>query len=105
MRRKTAITLAGLLFPAALVVAAPLPPSSGTQLGKVTGGEFREANVLIKRKCTSCHNDDRIQKALAAGKDMEMIQQRMEKKGVNLSVDEQDVLGVFWKETPLKPKK
>jgi hypothetical protein len=104
MRLEIAVALAGALFPITIAAAGPAP-SSGSHLGSVTGGEFREANVLIKRKCTSCHNDDRIQKALAAGKDMEMIQQRMEKKGVNLSVGEQDVLGVFWKETPLKPKK
>lgn len=118
MRHKIAATVALALFPVTILAAAPPAPSSGanpaaaspalssgTNLGSVTGGEFREANVLIKRKCTSCHNDDRIQKALAAGKDMQIIQQRMEKKGVNLTVDEHDVLGVFWKETPLKPRK
>ena len=39
---------------------------------------------------------------MAAGKDMLQIQKQMEKKGVKLDSNEHEVLGIFWKQTPLK---
>lgn len=80
-------------------------PSSGTNLGAVTGGTFKEAHMVIDKKCVSCHTAERIESAIAAGKDMQKIQHRMELKGVKLTADEQTVLGIFYKQTPLKPKK
>ncbi|MBU5615378.1 cytochrome C [Geomonas azotofigens] len=80
-------------------------PSSGTNLGSVTGGVFKEAHLVIDKKCVSCHTAQRIESAIAAGKDMQKIQHRMELKGAKLTADEQTVLGIFYKESPLKPKK
>ncbi|WP_281379526.1 hypothetical protein [Geomonas limicola] len=36
---------------------------------------------------------------------MTKIQQEMEKKGAKLEPKEREVLGIFWKQTPLKPAK
>lgn len=97
-----------LLSCTALYAAQERPqsaPQSGTKLGSVTGGVFKEAHMVIDKKCISCHTAQRIESAIAAGKDMQKIQHRMELKGVKLTVDERTVLGVFYKESPLKPKK
>ncbi|QXE90808.1 cytochrome C [Geomonas subterranea] len=80
-------------------------PKSGTNLGSVTGGVFKEAHMVIDKKCVACHTAQRIESAIAAGKDMQKIQHSMELKGVKLTADEQTVLGIFYKESPLKPKK
>ncbi|GFO64954.1 cytochrome C [Geomonas paludis] len=80
-------------------------PASGKNLGSVTGGTFKEAHLVIDKKCVSCHTAERIENAIAAGKDMQKIQHRMELRGVRLTADEQSVLGIFYKESPLKPKK
>ncbi|MBU5638822.1 cytochrome C [Geomonas sp. Red69] len=80
-------------------------PTSGTNLGSVTGGVFKEAHLVIDKKCVSCHTAERIESAIVAGKDMQKIQHRMELKGVKLTADEQSVLGIFYKQSPLKPKK
>lgn len=105
MRRSLILTLALTLFSVTTLTAAQEAPPKGSNLGSVTGGDFNKAHLLIEKKCTSCHTDQRIREALAAGKDMQAIQLRMEKKGLKLTGEEQSVLGIFWKETPLKKKK
>ncbi|HBG06256.1 MAG: cytochrome C [Geobacteraceae bacterium GWC2_58_44] len=105
MRRTLIVTLALTLFSISTLRAAQQFPSSGSNLGSVTGGDFKRARLLIEKKCTACHTDQRIREALAAGRDMQTIQRQMEKKGVTLSADERTVLGVFWKQTPLKKNK
>lgn len=105
MRRTLIVTLTLTLFSLTPLRAAQEAPPIGSNLGSVTGGDFSNAHVLIEKKCTSCHTDQRIKEALAAGKDMFAIQLRMEKKGLTLSGEEQSVLGIFWKETPLKKRK
>jgi len=105
MRQTLVLTLALTLFSITTLRAAQESTSSGSNLGSVTGGEFRKAHLLIEKRCTACHSDERIEKAVAAGKDMQAIQRQMEAKGVSLSADEQTVLGIFWKQTPLKERK
>lgn len=80
------------------------PPTSGHALGGVTGGKFGKAQAVIQSKCISCHGAKVIEDAIAAGKNMQKIQQRMEQKGVKLSANDRTVLGVFWHQTPLKQK-
>ncbi|GFO57447.1 hypothetical protein GMSM_44540 [Geomonas sp. Red276] len=80
------------------------PPATGQNLGAVTGGHFGKAAPVIQKKCVSCHSAKRIEEAIAAGKDMKKIQQRMEQKGVKLSANDKSVLGIFWQQTPLKKK-
>lgn len=80
-----------------------IPPPAGHSLGSVTGGDFRlKANTVIQKKCTACHSSKVIEQAIAQGKNMQKIQQRMERKGVKLSANDKTVLGVFWQQTPLK---
>lgn len=95
-----ALTLVSFTTP---LGAQDVPPA-GSRLGSVTGGDFQEAHLLIENKCTPCHSTGRIEEALSAGKEMQSIQHRMEQKGVSLKADEQMVLGIFWKQTPLKKR-
>lgn len=85
--------------------AAQTPPPAGKDLGSVSGGVFNEAHLVIDNKCLKCHTGTRIEEALSAGKDMQMIQQRMEQKGAKLTTDEKSALRIFWRETPLRQKK
>lgn len=105
MQVKLKATISLTLLAATSLHAAQLPPPGGAKLGSVTGGVFKEAHLVIDNKCLKCHTSQRIEAALSAGKNMQMIQRRMEQKGVNLSADEQKVLGIFWKESPLKQKR
>jgi uncharacterized membrane protein len=100
---------------AALVIAAAwissawavkLAPLAGENLGSVTGGDFKKkAHSVIQKKCTNCHTDQVIKDAIAAGKNMQKIQAEMEKKGVGLSANDREVLGIFWNQSPLKVRK
>ena len=104
MRRHLLLTLTLTLssFTAPVQAVQELFPLSGSNVGSVTGGDFKTAHHLIEKKCISCHSAKRIEEALAAGMDMQKIQQRMEQKGVRLSSNEREVLGIFWQQTPLK---
>ena len=104
MRQSLVLTLALTLFSITTLRAQVVPPA-GSNLGSVTGGDFKHAHLLIEKRCTACHTDQRIKDALIAGKDMKQIQTRMELKGLSLTVDEKSVLGIFWQQTPLKKKK
>jgi hypothetical protein len=106
--RITAALAVSIFSYTALYAAQELPqsaPQTGSSLGSVTGGVFTKAHMVIDKKCVSCHTAERIESAIAAGKDMEKIQHRMQLKGAKLTADEQTVLGIFYKESPLKPKK
>ena len=106
--------LSHLLTLALLVTTAPfgsargteLAPLAGDNLGKVTGGDFeKNAHAVIEKKCITCHSDQVIKDAIAAGKNMQKIQVEMEKRGIGLSANDREVLGIFWRQTPLKEKK
>jgi len=105
MKLKLIATMALTLFSVTSLHATQTPPSSGSDLGSVSGGVFKDAHLVIDNKCLKCHSAKRIEAALSAGRDMQEVQRRMELKGVKLSADEQKVLGIFWKESPLKQKK
>lgn len=95
-------------FATALMVTASAcwSAETGSNLGNVKGGDFKEAQGVITKRCTTCHSATRIDAALAAKKDMLKIQQAMEAKGVTLSAKEREVLGIYWKQqNPLKQKK
>ena len=86
--------------------AVELAPLAGDNLGKVTGGDFnKKAHAVIQKKCVTCHTDQVIKDAIAAGKNMQRIQARMEKKGIGLSANDREVLGIFWNQSPLKEKR
>ncbi len=68
-------------------------------LGNVTGGNSHKAHAIIDKKCTSCHSKEKIDIALSSGKNMNLIQKEMEKKGVTLNANEREVLGIFWKQS------
>ena len=108
MRQKAVLTIAITLFSittAWAVWEAPAAGISGSNLGAVTGGDFKKAHEVINQRCVTCHTSERIDAAMAAGKDMTQIQKLMEKKGVKLDSKEHEVLGIFWKQSPLKGAK
>ena len=106
---KTSLLGAAALAASLIIIpslqAAQKAPEEGSNLGAVTGGKFNKAHLIIDKKCTACHDQKRIEEALASGKDMLAIQHRMEMKGLKLNADERKVLGIFWQRTPLKGKK
>ena len=108
MTHNPALTAALLIAAASMssAWAVELAPQAGDNLGKVTGGDFkRKAHAVIQKRCLTCHTDQVIKDALAAGKNMQKIQAEMERKGVGLSANEREVLGIFWNQSPLKEKK
>jgi uncharacterized membrane protein len=105
MNTKNAAVLAGLMMCATSAVAA-VAPQGVTNMGNVLGGDVKAANTVLESKCTKCHSRKVIDAAIFANKDMQKIQQEMEKKGAKLNTNEQDVLGIYWKQqNPLKKDK
>lgn len=88
----------------ACCLATALAQEAGSNLGNVKGGDFHAARSIISKKCTVCHTDKVIDAALSANKDMAKIQQEMEKRGASLNSSEREVLGIYWKQNPLKQK-
>jgi uncharacterized membrane protein len=104
MRKAIMLTTAMTLLSITTVWAAWEVQQSGANLGAVTGGDIKKAHEVIEKKCITCHTSERIEAAWAAGKNMLQIQQAMEKKGAKLNSNEHEVLGIYWKQTPLKKK-
>ena len=105
MTTRFAAVLAGLTLCATPLMAA-VAPQGVTNMGSVLGGDVKAAHSVIESKCTRCHSRKVIDAAIFANKDMPKIQQEMEKKGANLNANEQDVLGIYWKQqNPLKKSK
>lgn len=65
---------------------------------------MQKPNRKTLTKCTPCHTDKVIDAALSENKDMIRIQQEMEKRGASLNNNEREVLGIYWKQNPLKQK-
>ena len=59
---------------------------------------------VIKKKCTGCHGEDRINAAFKAGRDMKAVQREMEKKGAKLNDQDKSTLDFYWKQTPVLKK-
>jgi uncharacterized membrane protein len=74
-------------------------------LGSVQGGTFTKARAVITKRCITCHSSEKIDAALTSGKDMGAIQREMELKGARLDASEREVLGIYWRQNPLKHKK
>jgi uncharacterized membrane protein len=107
MRQKAMATIAITLFSissAWAVWQVPQSSLSGENLGAVTGGDFK-AREIIGKKCVACHSSERIDAAMMSGKDLLKLQQEMEKKGAKLDRNEHEVLGIFWKQSPMKGAK
>lgn len=101
----SASTASAVAIIAILSFSAASAEESGTNLGNVKGGDFHAAKGIINTKCTPCHSDKVIDAALSENKDMARIQQEMEKRGARLDNNEREVLGIYWKQNPLKQKK
>jgi uncharacterized membrane protein len=102
MKPIQALSLAIPLILTAPLWAAQDTPPSGSNLGNVVGGDYKKAHAIIQAKCTLCHTDKRIDAAISANKDMAGIVREMEKRGAKLNANEREVLGIYWKQNPLK---
>lgn len=103
MTRTLSCVLSLLLIASSPALSAD-PPKAGTNLGNVRGGDFSKARSIIDKNCTSCHSSAIIDTALSEGKDMSAIQRKMEKRGARLNTNEREVLGIYWKQNPLKKR-
>ena len=56
----------------------------------------KEYAEIIKKRCTLCHTQDRIEAAIKGGQDMDQILSKMMTMGAQLTDREQKVLGTFW---------
>lgn len=105
MKRNLYLAVVLTLLEISGAIAANRDLQSGTNLGNVKGGDFKQAHSIIERKCTRCHSSEKIDMALSSGKDMNRIQEEMEKRGAPLDIKEREVLGIYWKQaSPLKKK-
>jgi hypothetical protein len=105
MKTGYAAALVALALCATSAMAA-VAPQGVTNMGNVLGGDVKAAHSVIESKCTRCHSGKIIDAAIFANKDMEKIQQEMEKKGAGLNANEREVLGIYWKnQNPLKKSK
>jgi len=105
MNTRYAAVLAGLMLCATPLMAS-VEPQGVTNMGNVRGGDVKAAHSVIEMKCTRCHSGKIIDAAIFANKDMQKIQQEMEKKGATLNANEREVLGIYWKQqNPLKKSK
>jgi uncharacterized membrane protein len=105
MNTRFAALVVGLTLCSTTLMAA-VAPQGVTNMGNVLGGDVKAAHSVIEAKCTKCHSDKIIDAAIFANKDMVKIQQDMEKKGAALNANEQEVLGIYWKQqNPLKKSK
>jgi len=105
MNTRKAALIAGLMLCATPLMAS-VAPQGVTNMGSVLGGDVKAAHTVIETKCTKCHSRKVIDAAIFANKDMLKIQLEMEKKGAKLNSNEQEVLGIYWKQqNPLKKGK
>jgi len=93
------ITSLAIIISIFCISSASQASEQRVNLGNVTGGDSKKALAIIDKKCTRCHSKEKIDIALSSGKDMNVIQKEMEKRGSRLSSKEREVLGIFWKES------
>jgi len=86
-----------IIFTAAICIFA-ISTSSYASDNLVKKSNATKAHSIIDKKCTTCHSKEKIDLALSSGKDMNQIQKEMVNKGAKLSSNEQEVLGIFWKQ-------
>ena len=56
----------------------------------------KEYQEIIKKRCSICHDQQRIEEAIKNGRDMEQILNKMMAMGATLTDHEKKVLGTFW---------
>ena len=66
-------------------------------------GSTEEYRDIIEKRCTSCHDADRIERAMMDRSNVNEILNKMQKMGAELTARDKDVLGIFWG-SPLKEK-
>ena len=67
-------------------------------------GSAEEYRRIIENSCTSCHEADRIAQAMAEGRNVNEILNKMQRMGAEFTDRDRSVLGIFWG-SPLKEEK
>ncbi len=98
-----------LLLPLVLVAAAALPAAAQqTAAPQIHVGapfhDHEELRRVLDLRCTICHTQERIEKAIDEKRDMWEIQERMVERGAQLTERDRDVLSPFWGD-PLKQRR
>lgn len=84
-----------------IVLALLLSAAAGFAVDTGSREEYRK---IIESRCTSCHDADRIEQAMAEGRNINEILNKMQAMGAELTPRDKDVLGIFWG-SPLKENK
>jgi cytochrome c2 len=56
----------------------------------------KEYQEIIEKRCSICHNHERIEEAIKSGQNMNQILNKMMAMGATLTEQEKKVLGTFW---------
>ncbi len=62
----------------------------------VDQGSAEEYRKIIEKRCTSCHDADRIEQAMVEGRNVNEILNKMQQMGAELTPRDKKVLGIFW---------
>lgn len=79
-----------------LIMAALLAVVLNCGLAIAAEGDYAEYQRILDSKCSQCHQRERIEQAIARGDNFAVVIEKMLRFGANLSVQERQVLGVFW---------
>ena len=79
-----------------LIIAALLAFVLSCGLAIAAEGDYAEYQRILDSKCSQCHQRERIEQAIARGDNFAVVIEKMLRFGANLSVQERQVLGVFW---------
>ena len=79
-----------------LIIAALLAVVLSCGLAIAAEGDYAEYQRILDSKCSQCHQRERIEQAIARGDNFAVVIEKMLRFGANLSVQERQVLGVFW---------
>ena len=91
-----ALALLAALVATSAVAAVPAVP--GEALPFEGAATFQET---VEARCTVCHTRERVDAAMRAQKDLDILLQHMIERGAILSDRDRKVLGTFWG-SPLK---
>jgi len=72
-------------------------------MASASADDAAEYQRIIDNKCSQCHPRGRIEQAIARGDDYDVVIEKMIRLGAQLTPQEQQVLGVFWRSDQQQP--
>ncbi len=86
-----------------LVLTALLTVVLTAGVAAASDGDATEYQRILDSKCSQCHPRGRIEQAIARGDDYSAVIQKMLRFGAQITPQEQQVLGVFWRRQQQPP--